>query len=349
MIRDILRRLLLPKTDVAVGEGTYATIPPVPEGEPRPFWSVMIPTRNRPEYLETMLLNLLQQAPPEAEMQIEVIDNCSTVGDIQEIVERVGQGRIGYFRQDHSVPVNENFNTAVRRARGKWVHIPHDDDLVMDDFYRVHQAFIKAHAACSLVISPCVFIDENDIWRRVSRVFADDDGILVNQREMVLKTNQFVMPTVVVKREAYEQVGGYSNTLIAFDWEFWVRSSLNGCNFGQIKRPYYLYRQHSQSDTQVGEYTGSLIKQYLDVSAAVTAQLDDVDERKRWQQLHYKDYNLYCHKHAHANLLQGNFRSALRYTVWAFRFYPSVGNFLGIFRILGIGLRGKLRLLLPAS
>ena len=44
----------------------------------RPFWSVMIPTyKARPDYLEETLESVLQQDPGPAQMQIEVLDDCS--------------------------------------------------------------------------------------------------------------------------------------------------------------------------------------------------------------------------------------------------------------------------------
>ena len=74
-------------------------IDPVPEGVHRPFWSVMIPTYNRPKMLTETLESVLAQAPGPEEMQIQVCDNYSDVADIESLVQRVGGGRVEYFRQ----------------------------------------------------------------------------------------------------------------------------------------------------------------------------------------------------------------------------------------------------------
>ena len=52
---------------------------PLPENEKRPLWSIMIPTYNCSKYLAETIESVLQQAPAEDIMQIEVIDDYSTM------------------------------------------------------------------------------------------------------------------------------------------------------------------------------------------------------------------------------------------------------------------------------
>ena len=68
------------------------SIGPVPEGIHRIFWSVMIPTYNNGKYLRRTLESVLCQAPGPDEMQIEVVDGCSTLDDPEPLGERVRKG-----------------------------------------------------------------------------------------------------------------------------------------------------------------------------------------------------------------------------------------------------------------
>jgi cellulose synthase/poly-beta-1,6-N-acetylglucosamine synthase-like glycosyltransferase len=62
----------------------------VQEGRLQRFWSVMVPIYNcPPHYLRETLKSVLRQDPGPAEMQIEVIDNCSTAETNQ--VTRAGE------------------------------------------------------------------------------------------------------------------------------------------------------------------------------------------------------------------------------------------------------------------
>ena len=51
---------------------------PLPPDVGRPVWSVMIPTYNCARYLRETLASVLAQDPGPDQMQIEVIDDCST-------------------------------------------------------------------------------------------------------------------------------------------------------------------------------------------------------------------------------------------------------------------------------
>src|SRR5687768_18494148 len=100
-----------------------------------PLWSVMIPVYNCSKYLPDALESVLMNNIPEEEMQIEVIDDASTDADVKAIVERIGKGRIKYFRQLENVGSVRNFETCINRSCGDLVHILHGDDRVKKGYY----------------------------------------------------------------------------------------------------------------------------------------------------------------------------------------------------------------------
>ena len=111
-------------------------IRPLPRDCKRPFWSVMIPNYNSTRYLKQTLESILVQDPGAEEMQIEIVDNCSTEDDPGRIVAEMGVGdRVQVFRRAEHVGMSANWNTCIERARGQWVHILHSDDTVVVGFY----------------------------------------------------------------------------------------------------------------------------------------------------------------------------------------------------------------------
>jgi glycosyltransferase involved in cell wall biosynthesis len=169
---------LLPKTPT-FQQIQVPTVDPVSEGIHRPFWSVMITSYKRTEYLAQAIKSVLEQGIGLDEMQIEVVDDCSpeNIEVIEAIVSEVGQGRVSLYRQPKNVGIYANWNTCIARARGHWVHILSDDDLVMPGFYEVYRRYIETYK-CQVVLGQSVYINEKNQWIGVSNPLQDSDGLL---------------------------------------------------------------------------------------------------------------------------------------------------------------------------
>jgi glycosyltransferase involved in cell wall biosynthesis len=136
------------------------SIAPITEGTYRPFWSVIIPTYNCANYLEETLKSVLQQDPGQEQMQIEVVDDCSTKDDPEKVVKEIGKGRVSFFRQPKNVGAQRNFNTCIQRAKGHWVHILHGDDAVFPGFYERFQAAIEKEPIIGAAFCRTIYMDE---------------------------------------------------------------------------------------------------------------------------------------------------------------------------------------------
>ena len=311
----------------------FIEIKSLPEEAYRPFWSVMIPTYNRPELLAKTLKSVLMQAPGPREMQIGVLDNCSTIGDIEGIVREVGQGRVEYYRHEKNIHWAMNFNACLQRANGYWVHVLHDDDMVIEGFYDAYRAVIEAHPDCSAVVGSAVLMDENDRWYGVTDLLPHNNGLLESIRATLLTTNPFVFPAVALRREALEKVGGFALGVIPFDWEMWVRLMMNGVTFTQVERPYTLYRVSKIAASQKYQAERRTITQFLSGSAAVASYIADPLEREQLVARHHQVFSLYCADIARRFKSQRQLHNALFYAVWSFRFEPALSRFYLIVQV----------------
>ncbi|HEU0079982.1 MAG TPA: glycosyltransferase [Longimicrobiaceae bacterium] len=200
-------------------------VPPVPEGEPRPLWSVMIPTYECAGYLRQALEGVLAQDPGPELMQIEVVDDHSTRDDPEAVVREVGGGRVGFFRQPENVGHVRNFNACLRRSRGRLVHLLHGDDAVRDGFYRRMAAAFEARPEIGAAFCRHLVMDEDGHWTVVSRLEEPQSGVLDDWLERIAVGQRLQAPSMVVRREAYERLGGFDARIAAYgeDWEMWVR------------------------------------------------------------------------------------------------------------------------------
>jgi hypothetical protein len=202
-----------------------AEIPPVPSGEPRPLWSVMIPTYNGGAYLREALASVLAQDPGPETMQIEVVDDASTEGDPAALVEELGAGRVDFFRQPENRGFVRNFETCLERARGRVVHLLHDDDCVRPGFYeRLGRAF-EEQAEIGAAFCRHVYMDEEGHWQSLSPLERREPGVLEGWLEQIAAGQRLATPAVAVRREVYERLGGFDRRMgsAGEDWEMWVR------------------------------------------------------------------------------------------------------------------------------
>lgn len=198
---------------------------PVSSVVPRPKWSVMIPTYNCAEYLRQTLQSVLSQDLGPALMQIEVVDDCSTRDDPATVVRELSGDRVHFFQQPHNRKSIANFNTCLNRSRGELVHLLHGDDFVKPRFYTKMQAVFDANPTIGAAFCRHNFVDENNqqIW--LADLQQEQAGILENWLSRIAVRQKIQPPSMVVRREVYEAIGGFDSRICccAEDWEMWVR------------------------------------------------------------------------------------------------------------------------------
>lgn len=200
-----------------------AVIPPV-AGSDLARWSVMIPTRDCAVYLRRTLSSVLAQDPGRNEMQIEVVDDHSTKDDPAAVVEELGNGRVGFFRQPRPVGRDQNFETCLRRSRGNLVHLLHGDDWVMPGFYERLGEGLNAAPQAGAAFCRHIYTDAEGHWQSISPLERSTPGLLDGWLESIARGQRIATPSVVVRRSTYERLGGFDRRLrTSEDWEMWVR------------------------------------------------------------------------------------------------------------------------------
>lgn len=95
-------------------------------------FSILIPTRNRLEFLKYAIASVLQQ--DEDNFEIIISDNFSEE-NIFKYIQSLDDPRIKYFRTDAFVPVTDNWNNALEKSSGDWVVMLGDDDCLMKGYF----------------------------------------------------------------------------------------------------------------------------------------------------------------------------------------------------------------------
>jgi glycosyltransferase involved in cell wall biosynthesis len=194
------------------------------ENAPRPFWSVMIPTYNpRADYLEETLWSVLKQDPGPEQMQIEVVDDCSKDDTASEITRRVGARRVAFHAESENRGLANTWNRCIERARGHWVHILHQDDIVLPGFYdRLRKAAERSDAGA--IFCRHAVANANGHWIRTSELHLESPGLLDDWHAKITVECVIQCAAIAVRRRVYEQVGGFfPHFHYVADWEMWQR------------------------------------------------------------------------------------------------------------------------------
>jgi glycosyltransferase involved in cell wall biosynthesis len=209
----------------------------------------MIPTYNRARYLEKTLTSVLSQDPGAEEMQIEVVDDGSTLDDPEPVVRRVAGDRVSFVRHPRNLGLVPNFNCCVERSLGDWVHILHSDDYVLPGFYERLRTALATRSDVGGAFCRALFVDGEDQRLCEGELERSTPGILPDFIEKIGVSQRIVTPTIVVRRSVYEQLGGYRLDLCYTpDWQMWIRIA---ANYPMWYEPAALAacRLHSKSET----------------------------------------------------------------------------------------------------
>ena len=235
-------------------------IPPLADRSYRPPWSVMIPTYNCADYLRETLTGVLAQNLGPALMQIEVIDDCSSQDDPQAVVEELGKGRVSFYQQPQNVGYIKNFATCLERSQGHLIHLLHGDDCVLDGFYQKMQQLFQQYPI-GAGFCRHVLMDERGHWKYFSALEQPERGVLNNWLERVASELTLQTPSMVVRREVYEELGGFDSRMLSCgeDWEMWCRIAAK-YPVGYEPEVLALYRDRSNSQTKRSVLTGQNIR-----------------------------------------------------------------------------------------
>lgn len=214
--------------------------------EPRergPLVSVCIAHRNRPRFLRQAIESLEQQTY--RRLEIIVVDDGSDdpraiaqLPDLEQYLNGIG-GRL--FRQEHRY-LGAARNRAAREANGDYLLFMDDDNIARPDELDI-LVRVARHTGADFV-SGLMDLFEGDAppsedkapIRRV--LFAPIDGALG------VVTNCFGDANSLVRRSAFERVGGFSEDVGVTheDWELFARLFLAGARLVHVPEPIFWYR-----------------------------------------------------------------------------------------------------------
>jgi glycosyltransferase involved in cell wall biosynthesis len=124
-----------------------------------PLVTIGMPTYNRAGgYLRGAITSALAQSYPDIEVLVS--DNCST-DHTRDVVQSFDDPRLSYFRQEKNIGQLNNTNFIVEKARGDYLLIYHDDDMIDPDFIETCMTACDHRRDLGLIVTGSRVIDES--------------------------------------------------------------------------------------------------------------------------------------------------------------------------------------------
>jgi glycosyltransferase involved in cell wall biosynthesis/O-antigen/teichoic acid export membrane protein len=227
---------------------------------PRPMpVSVVMPTFNRANYLDSSINSVLRQT--HADFEFIIVDDGSTDGT-SDLLERYAKrdGRITVIRQPNS-GVAASRNCGARNAAFDLIAVMDDDDIMLPERLECQTSFLNAHPEVSVATSFAYLIDEvGNIIGKCCPTIDIAGGISQRRPTLFL---ELLHAATMFRKSDFLQVGGYRSP-INEDRELFGRFITHGYQIAVQPRYLYQVRRHASNISRAGKTETLLFGNYID-------------------------------------------------------------------------------------
>lgn len=211
-----------------------------------PVVSVVLPVYNCERYLGDAIESIISQTFTSFEL---IIVNDGSTDRSANIIAAFNDKRIRVLHQANQ-GLAATLNRGIDLARGKYIARQDQDDLSNPDRISLQVAYMEDHPDCVLLGSWAQIMEVDRLVERFHRHPVDEFML----RYQLLFNNPFVHSSVLLRRSALLQVGGYTTDperQPPEDYELWSRLSRIGsvANIGEVL---LTYREIPGSMSRVG-------------------------------------------------------------------------------------------------
>jgi hypothetical protein len=226
-----------------------------------PQISFVIPCYNLGHFLAECVDSILKQTY--SNLEVLIMDDCSP-DNTMEVSQSFKDQRVRYVRNQHNLGPLRNYNAGISLSQGKYVWlISADDYLKGHNIAEKYVALMESHPRVGYTFCPGIAVrdgKEGQVWN--GSEYGRRDRIIRGQNflKTLLKGNQLLAPSVMVRRSCYDTIGmfpldvvwaGQSIDLVwGGDWYLWCVFALF-FDVGYFAEPMVCYRQHALSMTNV--------------------------------------------------------------------------------------------------
>ncbi|MFD2574091.1 glycosyltransferase family 2 protein [Spirosoma soli] len=196
----------------------------------KPWVTVICTSYNHEEYVVEALRSVVEQDYPN--VQLIVIDNGSTDQTAERIDDFISSyPSVEFIKNSINIGLNRAFNQGLALAQGRYViDLSADDVLLPGRITKQTDLFERLSGPYAVVFTNAAYIDEQG--QQIGLHYAVDAAGHARAKipsgnvfQPILDAYFICTPTMMMRRDVLNELGGYDETLAFEDFDFWVRSS----------------------------------------------------------------------------------------------------------------------------
>jgi hypothetical protein len=208
-----------------------------------PRVSFLLAVHNDARFVGATLASMLGQTF--GDFEIVAIDDASTDGTA-DILRSAGDARIRYFRNQTNLGQVPSLNRGLALCRGEAVARIDGDDVCEPQRLAAQVKYLDDHPDISGCGTWTTEIDAEDRVIGGAEPYPDPDYV----RWSLCHTNWLYHPSMTLRREVFEEAGGYDVAYPACeDYELWTRIVAAGHRLGVVPQRLIRYRRRPGSLT----------------------------------------------------------------------------------------------------
>lgn len=207
------------------------------------FLSIVVPTYKRPLLLKQTLESIISQKGF-SNYEVLIVDNegisrNGVISETEKVIRDLQNDHIVYYQNEKEYPSVINWNYCLALARGKWICMVHDDDVLLPDHLSTMYQLVCANSEIDFV--GCA----NYSFKSIAELTNITKSSRTNIKKVRFEEFMYGMPVSLLgaffRRDSAVQIGGFDGKSYIGDYVF-VAKFAYSFNVYLYNCPLYGYR-----------------------------------------------------------------------------------------------------------
>ena len=215
-----------------------------------PQVSVLLPVYNAADTLVEALQSLTRQTFPHFE--VVAVDDGSTDASLHLLAAWAARDpRLRVYRRPHQGVVAA-LQFGLTQCRAPWVARMDADDVALPQRLAAQVAYARAHPQVAVIGVQVEAFPPGEVREGLRRYLEWQNALLTDEdiRREIFIESPFTHPSVMFRREAVLNVGGYCDPGWPEDYDLWLRLYLAGARFGKVPQVLLRWRDRPERLTR---------------------------------------------------------------------------------------------------